>query len=148
MTIPDQYLTSAIHRELVEELLALDTAEDRLQWLMERTPLHRSVEPAERTGDRKVPGCLSGLWITGEIRDSRCFFSAHSDSDLVHGVVSYICDLYSDRTPGEVLELADLLTRSLRLDGLLSTTRKRAVSSAISFFHHTASHHTASTHSV
>jgi sulfur transfer protein SufE len=141
MTIPESYQTTPLHRELIDELLALDTAEDRLQWLLEREPLHRTVEPAERTEECKVPGCLSGLWLKADIRHSRCFFSAHSDSDLVHGVVSYICDLYSDRSPREILEIGDLLIRSLRLDGLLSTTRKRALSSSLAFFHHTASQH-------
>lgn len=139
MTIPESYQTSSVHRELIEELLALDTAEDRLQWLLERPRLHRLVESEERTEDCKVPGCLSGLWLKADIRDARCFFSAHSDSDLVHGVVSYICDLYSGRDPRQILEIGDLLIRSLRLDGLLSTTRKRALSSSLAFFQHTAS---------
>ena len=141
MTIPEPYLTNLIHRELVDEMLSLSTAEERLEWLMERPPLHRTVDPAERTDDCKVPGCLSGLWLKGELKDGRCYFAAHSDSDLVNGVVSFICDLYSDRTPAEILEIGDLLTRSLRLDGLLSTTRQRAVSSSLAFFHHTASQH-------
>jgi cysteine desulfuration protein SufE len=139
--IPDRYLTNPIHRELVDELLSLSTAEERLEWLMERSPMHRPVDPSERTESYKVPGCLSGLWLKGEVRDSRCHFAAHSDSDLVNGVVSYICDLYSERSPAEVLELGDLLTRTLRLDGLLSTTRQRAVSSSLAFFHHIASQH-------
>lgn len=141
MTIPESYLRNPSHRELVDEMLSLSTAEERLEWLMERPTLHRAVEPSERTDDCKVPGCLSGLWLKGELKEGRCYFAAHSDSDLVNGVVSFICDLYSDRTPAEVLEIGDLLARSLRLEGLLSTTRQRAVSSSLAFFHHIASQH-------
>ena len=145
MIIPDRYLSHPVHRELVEELLALSTAEERLEWLMERSPIHRRIDPTKRTDDCKVPGCLSGLWLRGEIQDAHCYFSAHSDSDLVHGVVSYICDLYSQRSPAEVLELGDILTRSIRLEGLLSTTRQRAVSSSLAFFKLFASHQLSNT---
>jgi cysteine desulfuration protein SufE len=139
MKIPAHYLTNPIHRELVDELLSLSTAEERLEWLMERPRLHRALETSERTDACKVPGCLSGLWLKGEVKNGRCYFAAHSDSDLVNGVVSFICDLYSDRSPSEVLEIGAPLTRALGLDGLLSTTRQRAVSSSLAFFHHTAS---------
>lgn len=137
----DQTLTvlhSPVHQELINELLSLNTAEDRLSWLMERTPLHSSLTTEDRIDARKVPGCLSGLWLKAETRDNRCFFSAFSESDLVHGVVSYLCDLYSTRSPIEILELGSSLAVSLKLEGLLSTTRRRAVASTLSFFAHAA----------
>ena len=139
--IPDRLLAKPFHRELVEELLALDTPEDRLSWLMERSPLHNPLLPEDLLEERKVPGCLSGLWLKTEVVGSTCFFSAYSESDLVHGVVSFLCDLYSDRDCAEVIEIGDLLATALRLEGLLSTNRKRAVVSTLSFFQHTARSH-------
>jgi sulfur transfer protein SufE len=57
---------------------------------------------------------------------------------MVQGIASFICDLYSDRTPEEVLQIGDALVHILALERLLSTTRKRAVSSTVSFILHTA----------
>jgi len=129
------------HAALVEELLALATPEERLEWLMERTPLHAPLSHADREPLRKVPGCLSGLWLKAEIQDGLCFFGSHSDSDLVHGVASFVCDLYSSRAPQEVIALGPSFLATLKLDGLLSTTRKRALSSTLSFITHAASQH-------
>lgn len=126
------FLTNA-HRELVEELLALETPEDRLSWLMERTPLHTPLLPNECDSSRKVPGCLSGLWLRAEICEGLCYFSAFSESDLVHGVTSFVCDLYSARTPTNIMAVGESLIQELKLDGLLSTTRKRALSSTAAF---------------
>jgi len=133
MAIESRTLLSTTHRELVEELLALETPEDRLSWLMERTPLHTPLPPDERDSSRKVPGCLSGLWLKAEIREDLCYFSAFSESELVHGVTSFVCDLYSARTPNDIIAVGDSLIQELRLDGLLSTTRKRALSSTAAF---------------
>jgi cysteine desulfuration protein SufE len=118
---------------MVEELLALSTPEDRLSFLMERPHIHLALEPHERSEARKVPGCLSGLWLKADIRDGACSFSAYSESDLVHGVVSFICDLYSNRSTAEVTGIGGSLVDLLKLDGLLSTTRKRAVYSTLAF---------------
>jgi len=133
-----QFLQKAPHSLLVEELLALDTPEDRLSWLMERSHDHAPLTAEERTAERKVPGCLSGLWLYADGQDSLCFFRAFSESDLVHGVVSFVCDLYSGRSPEEIIAIGDRLTQGLKLDGLLSTTRKRALSSTLAFIQHTA----------
>lgn len=133
MSVVSKALLTTAHRELVEELLALETPEDRLSWLMERAPRHFPLSPADRDPSRKVPGCLSGLWLKAEVRDGLCYFSAYSESDLVHGVTSFVCDLYSARPPNEIIDIGEILIQHLRLDGLLSTTRKRALSSTAAF---------------
>lgn len=135
--------TRALHNELIDELQALTTAEDRLSWLMERAPIHAPLHAMERTESSKVPGCLSGLWLKAQFKDGTVSFQAFSDSDLVHGVASFICDLYSFRAPEEILALGASLVQSLKLDGLLSTTRKRALSSTVSFITHSAANYLA-----
>ena len=130
-----------IQRKDVEEYLACASAEERLSWLMERSYFHREIPRERCTMESRVPGCLSGLWLEGSCIDSRCVFSARSESEMVQGIVSFICDLYSARTPSEILTLGDTLTQFLGLDRLLSLTRKRAVLSTLSFILNFAKRH-------
>lgn len=134
----ERLLVQNTHQALVEEYRDLDNSEDRLSWLMERPSIHPELTADLLTPDRKVPGCLSGLWLHGSVVDGRCVFGAKSESDMVQGIASFICDLYSSRAPEEVLEIGDALVNILALERLLSTTRKRAVSSTVSFILHTA----------
>lgn len=143
MTAIDRFLTSSDHRSLVEEYRDLDNSEDRLAWLMERPSIHAPMAPELMTPERKVPGCLSGLWLNGYVREGVCHFEAKSESDMVQGIASFICDLYGSRSPEEVLEIGDTIVSILALERLLSTTRKRAVSSTVSFILHTAREATA-----
>jgi sulfur transfer protein SufE len=131
-------LRQTYHHDLVEELLALPTPEDRLSWLMERPPLHQPLSADDLVPTRKVPGCLSGLWLKAESRDGLCCFAAHSESSLVNGMASFVCDLYSSRTPDEIRMIGSSLADKLGLDGLLSMTRKRALSSTLAFIAHYA----------
>ncbi len=141
MSSIDLYLTRTEHRDLVEEYRSLESSEDRLAWLMERPSLQAPLAAELLTDDRKVPGCLSGLWLHGSVTDSVCTFAAKSESDMVQGIGSFICDLYSNRSPAEVLSIGDSLVHVLGLERLLSTTRKRAVTSTVSFILHTARSH-------
>jgi cysteine desulfuration protein SufE len=134
----DRFLSNPVHRALVEEYHVLDSSEDRLAWLMERPSLHAAVSSEHLTDANKVPGCLSGLWLHGDVHEGRCAFGAKSESDMVQGISSFICDLYSSRTPDEVLEIGYTLVSALMLERLLSTTRKRAVSSTVSYILHIA----------
>ena len=144
--IPERYVSLDTHRTLVDDLLSLDSAEDRLEYLMERQSIHPALDAHELTEARRVPGCLSGLWLKGAVVDGVCQFAAHSDSDMVGGVASYLCDLYSTRSPEEVIEIGSLFSTALRLDSLLSTTRKRALSATLSFIMHVALQNTQANH--
>lgn len=123
---------------LIEEYLALESAEDKLTWLMERTPMHSPVPPAERTPERRIPGCLSGLWLDAQMEVENCFFSCASESEVVQGIGSLLCDLYSNRPMSEILQIGPAFAAELKLDGLLTSTRRRAVSSIIGFILHCA----------
>lgn len=141
MTSIDLYLTHAEHRDLVDEYRALDTSEDRLAWLMERPSLQAPIPDELVTDDRKVPGCLSGLWLHGSVTGGVCTFAARSESDMVQGIGSFICDLYSNRSAAEVLAMGDAMVNVLGLERLLSTTRRRAVTSTVAYILHTARSH-------
>jgi sulfur transfer protein SufE len=129
---------SDTQRSDVQEYLEISSVEERLTWLMERTPMHAAIPAESCTPERRVPGCLSGLWLDGSISSETCHFSARSESAMVQGIVSFICDLYSGRTPEEVRTIGSSLADNLGLERLLSLTRKRAVASTLQFILATA----------
>jgi cysteine desulfuration protein SufE len=126
------------HRMGYEALRAdyalLECAEDKLSWLMERCPLHGEVDPLLCTPERRVAGCLSGLWLDSEIVSDRLLFRAKSESSLVQGVVSFLCDLYSGRSAEEILRMGRSMSDELQLERLLTLTRRRAIESTVSYF--------------
>jgi cysteine desulfuration protein SufE len=119
----------------VEDYLALDTAEDRLNWLFERTPLIPPLPDALRTDERRIKGCQSGLWIQGEVQSGVYTFRSYSDSKMVQGVASFLCDLYSGRTAEQIQAMNYSFVSVLGLEALLSITRKRAVASVYTYIH-------------
>jgi cysteine desulfuration protein SufE len=134
MNTSDSHRYSEQFQILRDDYESLESAEDRLAWLMERAAIHAPVAAEYCTPERRVPGCLSGLWLTSEYRDGYLYYQAKSESALVQGVVSFLCDLYSGRTSDEVVALGRSLADDLQLQGLLTLTRRRAVESTVGFF--------------
>jgi sulfur transfer protein SufE len=52
---------------------------------------------------------------------------------MVQGLVSFVCDLYSGRSGEDILNTGEQLAKALSLDRLVTVTRKRAISSTLSY---------------
>ncbi len=138
MSVLASFLKQPQHCALVEEYLALESAEDKLTWLMERAPIHAPVPPRECTLERRIPGCLSGLWLGAQVQEHTYQFSCASESQVIQGIGSFLCDLYSNRVALEIRELGASFATELKLDGLLTLTRRRGISSIVGFILHRA----------
>lgn len=127
-----------LQSELLHEYNALTDVEERLTWLLERNPLHQPIPDTDATADRRVPGCPSGLWLTASCTGPTCKFQARSDSAVVAGIASFICDLHSQTDCRTLIEIGDEIISSLSLDRLLSPTRRRAIAVLSQFIQQTA----------
>lgn len=114
-------------RELITELSALHSPEDKLNWLIERPAKHAPIPDELATPERRIPGCLSGLWLQFDRQNTTCYFRARSDSAVVQGVASLICDLYSEVSCEVIQDLGASLVEHAHIEQLLTSTRKRAV---------------------
>jgi cysteine desulfuration protein SufE len=138
MTSLQPFLTNPMHAALIEEYSYFGSAEERLTWLLERSPVHPPLTDQYRTAEKRIPGCLSGLWLHTDSNDGRYTFRCASDSAVVQGVASILCDLLSDRPAAEIPACAPLLAAELRLDGLLTATRRRAINTVVAYCIHSA----------
>lgn len=115
-------------RDLLEELHAHSTAEDKLLFLIEREPFVPPLSPSQCTDGNRIQGCRSGLWISAENADQLITFRSFSDSHVLNGISRFICDICSG-LESSALKYLDLeFEKELKLNTLLTDTRKIAVS--------------------
>ena len=122
---------------LITELGAIHNSQDRLAWIVKRG---RAVEPLGEEMKRDeflVPGCLARLWLIASYESPCCCFRCDSDSAIVKGVATLVCELYSGCSPGEIRS-GDSCLRSLAdVSSLLTPNRRnglRALIQAIQSF--------------
>ena len=114
-------------RRLIDDLSIIPDAQERLAIAVERARHLPPPAPGERVDANRVPGCVSTVWLTGEIRDGRLRLRADADSPLVKGLVALLCELYDDTDPAEAAAVEPVLLEELRLTQNLSPTRRNGL---------------------
>lgn len=117
-------------RALEEELALFPDPHERLAHLVDRAGRRPSVPEAERIDAARVTGCVSRVWLTGELVNGRCRFQVAADSPMVLGLVRLLCDVYEGVPPEEVAAHdSEILTRT-GLDRQISPTRLHGLAHA------------------
>ena len=120
---------TAAQQQLLEDFLFIENAQERLSAVVDRARWLPPLPAGERTDARRVPGCVSQVWLVGELRDGRCHFRCDADGPLVKGLVAFVCAVYEGAPPAEIL--ADDTDPLAALDLLknLSPTRQNGLAS-------------------
>lgn len=117
-------------RQLIDDLLILPDAQERLSAIVDRVKNRPPLPQVERIEANRIKGCVSLAWIVGEHRAGRCHFRSDADSPLVRGLLALLTDFYSDALPADILTTEPALITELGLDRVISPTRLNGLRSA------------------
>ncbi|MBX7208084.1 MAG: SufE family protein [Verrucomicrobiaceae bacterium] len=118
---------SARQESLIADLNLIPDPHERLSVLVCRAGSNR-LPDALKTDDALVKGCVSRVWLRGELDGGRCRFRCEADSPLVKGLVALLCELYSGALPDEVIAVEPEVWLRCGFMRLLSPTRLNGLS--------------------
>lgn len=122
---------------IIDDFEFLDDWEDRYRYVIE---LGRALPPFPdefRTGDNKVNGCVSQVWLNTTIDKSEgqpptLVFQGDSDAHIVRGLVAIMIAAMSGRSAAEIDAMdVEGLMRQLGLDDHLSPQRANGLRSMV-----------------
>jgi cysteine desulfuration protein SufE len=113
---------TAKQTELIDDLNLIEDAHERLAALTSYIARRRLPEEL-KTDELIVPGCVSRVWVLGELRDGLTHFRCAADSPMVAGLIALLCDLYNESIPAEVAEVEPEIWTRCGFTKLLSPTR-------------------------
>ncbi len=87
-----------------------------------------SFPEEHRKDENKVKGCQSQVWLHSEVQDGKIHFWGDSDASIVKGIVALLLNIYSDRTPAEILALQQDFLEPIGLKQHLSMSRANGLS--------------------
>ena len=119
--------------ELADTFDLLGDWEERYRYVIE---LGRGLEPmpdAAKTDATKVSGCASQVWLLARPNaNGTMTWLGDSDAHIVRGLIAILLDLYSGRTPREVLDFdAKGAIQRLGLSEALSSQRSNGLNAMI-----------------
>mgnify|MGYP000349226915 CR=1 FL=1 len=97
-------------RALVEEMTLIPDPYERLGYVVDRGKNTAGLTEDLRIDSFKIEGCMSQLWVVPEFKDGLCSYRSESDSAIVKGIASVLCDFYSEAKPEDIVDVdADFL---------------------------------------
>lgn len=118
--------------EIQLEFEDLETAEERIQTLIE---LGQSLPPFPEeycSEQYRVVGCQSQVWFVPRWDDGRLYFQASSDAPMVRGLAAVLVSAYSGKTPDQILSFpVEKLFEKLHLKSFLSPLRSNGFNSMV-----------------
>jgi cysteine desulfuration protein SufE len=93
-------------QDIAENLAFLDDWEDRYKYIIELGQALPGLDPAAKTPENKVNGCVSQVWLQSDPvtveGQAGLAFRGESDAMIVQGLVAILIALYSQRPVGEI----------------------------------------------
>lgn len=122
-------MTIAEKKEAVlAQLAAIKNSQERFAHLIAHGRQQAPLEAAFKTDTFRVQGCLAKLWFVSDVRENRCYFRADSDSAIVKGVASVLCDFYSGHTPEEIVTIDPSFLEKVGITQHLTPNRRNSLS--------------------
>jgi cysteine desulfuration protein SufE len=114
-----------------ESLDLFDDGMDKYKFLIDQAKNAKNFPEEYRNDSFKVSGCQAQVWLVPKLKDYRLSFYYDSDAFISKGMVTILCDIYSDRSPSEIKESDFKMLNILELDTLLTPGRRNGVYSML-----------------
>ncbi len=123
---------------LVEEITLIPDAYERLGYIVDRGKKADGLTEDLRIDSFKIEGCMSQLWVVPTYKKGLCSFKSESDSAIVKGIASLLCDFYSEAKPEDIRKTnADFLSE-VGITQHLSPNRRNGLSRIVESIQHFA----------
>jgi cysteine desulfuration protein SufE len=117
-------------QRVVDDLAVVDDPQERLSMLVDRARRIPPLPAEDRIDANRVRGCVSVVWLAGELRGGRCYFRGDAESPVVRGLVVFLCDFFN-AAPADELAGSDLDPLAvLGVTRNLSPTRRNGIAAA------------------
>jgi cysteine desulfuration protein SufE len=109
-------------QSLIDDLNIIDDLHERLNAVVSRANSMKLAEE-HKTDANLVPGCVSRVWLHGELINDRAHFSCEAESPMVKGLAALLCEIYTDSDPAEAAAIEPKVWEACGFTKMLSPTR-------------------------
>jgi cysteine desulfuration protein SufE len=113
---------------LVEEITLIPDPYERLGYIVDHGKKAEGLPEDFRIDSFKIEGCMSQLWVVPSFKGGLCSFKSESDSAIVKGIASLLCDFYSDAKPEEIVKTDAEFLGDVGITQHLSPNRRNGLS--------------------
>jgi cysteine desulfuration protein SufE len=120
-----------IQAQIIEEFSALEDGFEKYTHIVN---LGKSLAPLDkeyRTEENLISGCQSNVWLKGEIKDKKIYFSADSDALITKGIIALLLRVVNNQSPEDILNNSLYFIDQIGLSSNLSPVRGNGLFSVV-----------------
>lgn len=118
--------------EIIEAFSMLDgDMEMAINYVMELGEGLPEFPEESRTEDHIVKGCQSKVWLLAALDGDKISFVADSNTAITKGLVSLLIRVFSDETPGDVLNADIYFPEKIGMNRFIGTQRSNGFAAMI-----------------
>tara|TARA_Y100000768_G_C23839185_1_gene615289 strand:+ start:433 stop:846 length:414 start_codon:yes stop_codon:yes gene_type:complete len=110
-----------------EDLDFFDDQMEKYKFLIDQGKNAKPFPEEFKTKEYIVSGCQAQVWLVPSVKNNKINFIADSDAFISKGMVTILCDIYSDREIKDIVSTDFNLIKELDLDILLTPGRRNGV---------------------
>jgi cysteine desulfuration protein SufE len=122
MSVPSPTRPASIDK-MVKRFQRVSDPKRRYEQLLWFAKKLEAFPEAEKTPENKVAGCVSQVYIIGQVEDGRICFQGDSDAQITKGLVALLISALNGLTPEEVVNLSPDFIKDTQLDVSLTPSR-------------------------
>lgn len=109
-------------QSLIDDLNIIHDPHERLNAVVSRVHALK-LDEIHKTEANLVPGCVSRVWLCGELVNGRTRYICDAESPMVKGLAALLCELYTDADPDEAAMVEPRVWEACGFTKMLSPTR-------------------------
>ncbi|WP_456432980.1 SufE family protein [Nitratifractor sp.] len=110
-----------------EDLDLFETPNERFEYVLGRGKHHTTLPEEEKTDETFIEGCASPAWLVGECRDGKLILRGEGTSEMAKGMLTMLLDIFSDKTPDDILSFDPRELGQLEIVEHLSPVRQQSL---------------------
>ena len=120
-----------IEREITEEFELFDDWTEKYQYIIELGQKLPALDEKFKTGENKIKGCQSSVWLNSFEKDGRIYFEADSDSTFVKGEIALLIRVLSGKKGEDIVKAELKFLDAIGLRQHIAVTRANGLASMI-----------------
>ncbi|MCC5788017.1 MAG: SufE family protein [Opitutales bacterium] len=113
--------------EIAEELDLFPDHQELFHHIINIGRKYPALPDEYRTEDRLLPGCISQLWIQGDIQDGKVHFYMDADAMISKGLAALLLNFYNGKHPEAVIRAEPAFLNKSGLLKMVSGNRSNSL---------------------
>lgn len=110
-----------------EDFDLFETPNEKFEYIFDLGKKHTTLEEDEKNDDTFIEGCSSPAWLVGECSDGKLILRGEGTSEMAKGMLTLLLDIFSNKSPDEILNFNPEELSKLGIIEHLSPVRQQSL---------------------